>query len=145
MAVAFNHVGQCVTDLDRSRRFYRDVLGFEPWYEIHPDDELSSKLLRLEPPLGMTAVYLRRDGLVLELLHFAGAPPAPRRDRVMNEPGLTHVSVSVDDVDATLRLVTEHGGEVLEDTNIGFGLFVRDPDGQLVEILPMAFRESLPD
>jgi catechol 2,3-dioxygenase-like lactoylglutathione lyase family enzyme len=63
----------------------------------------------------------------------------------MNEPGLTHVSVSVDDVDATLRLVTEHGGEVLEDTNIGFGLFVRDPDGQLVEILPMAFRESLPD
>jgi catechol 2,3-dioxygenase-like lactoylglutathione lyase family enzyme len=144
MGVAFNHLGQCVTDLDRSRRFYQDVLGFEPWYEIQPGDDLSSKLLRLEPPLGMTAVYLRRDGLVLELLHFADGPPAPRRDRVMNEPGLTHVSVSVDDVDATLRLVTEHGGEVLDDTNIGFGVFVRDPDGQLVEILPMAFRESLP-
>jgi catechol 2,3-dioxygenase-like lactoylglutathione lyase family enzyme len=144
MGVAFNHLGQCVTDLDRSRRFYQDVLGFEPWYEIQPGDDLSSKLLRLEPPLGMTAVYLRRDGLVLELLHFADGPTAPRRDRVMNEPGLTHVSVSVDDVDATLRLVIEHGGEVLDDTNIGFGVFVRDPDGQLVEILPMAFRESLP-
>jgi lactoylglutathione lyase len=144
MGVAFNHLGQCVTDLERSRRFYLDVLGFEPWYEIQPGDELSSKLLRLEPPLGMTAVYLRRDGLVLELLHFSAGPTAACRDRVMNEPGLTHVSVSVDDVDATLRLVTEYGGEVLDDTNIGFGVFVRDPDGQLVEILPMAFRESLP-
>ena len=144
MAV-FNHVGQCVTDLARSRRFYEDVFGFELWREITPADRPSDQLLRLTPPIGLTACYLRRDGLVLELLHFAGvgARPGPPRARAMNEPGLTHVSVSVDDIDETCRAVAAHGGEVLDDTNIGFGMFVRDPDGQLIELLPMAYRDSL--
>jgi lactoylglutathione lyase len=150
MGVAFNHLGQCVTDLERSRRFYVDVLGFEPWREINPPDSPSDALLQLEAPLGLTACYLRRDGLVLELLHYAaeGARPDPavqraNRDRVMNEPGLTHISVSVDDIPATCARIAEHGGEVLADTDIGAGIFVRDPDGQLIELLPMAYREHL--
>ena len=31
MKNVMNHVGQCVTDLERSRTFYVDVLGFELW------------------------------------------------------------------------------------------------------------------
>jgi lactoylglutathione lyase len=139
----FNHLGQCVTDLERSKRFYVDVLGFEPWREITLPDEGSDKLLRLSPPLGMTASYLRRNGLVLELLYFAGAAPLPYRERVMNEPGLTHISISVDDMDATCRQVVEYGGVVLDDTNIGAGVFVRDPDGQLIELLTMAYVERI--
>jgi catechol 2,3-dioxygenase-like lactoylglutathione lyase family enzyme len=101
--------------------------------------------LRLSPPLGMTASYLRRDGLVLELLYFAGAgaAPLPYRERVMNEPGLTHISISVDDIDATCGQVVEYGGAVLDDTNIGAGVFVRDPDGQLIELLTMAYVERI--
>ena len=145
MGVAYNHLGQCVTDLDRSRRFYVEVLGFEVEREIQPPDDLSATLLRLEPPLGMTACYLRRDGLVLELLHFAGegATPRPFVERRMNDPGLTHLSFSVDDVPATCARVTEYGGGVLGDTDIGAGIFVRDPDGQLIELLPMSYREHL--
>jgi len=143
---AFNHLGQCVTDLDRSRRFYQDVLGFELLREINPPDSPSDALLRLTPPIGMTACYLRRDGLILELLHFAGdgAAPSPARERVMNEPGLTHISVSVDDIPETCERIREHGGDVLDDTDIGMGIFVRDPDGQLIELLPMAYRDNLP-
>jgi catechol 2,3-dioxygenase-like lactoylglutathione lyase family enzyme len=141
----FNHLGQCVTDLDRSRRFYVELLGFEPWREIKPLDELSAKLLRLPPPLGMTACYLRRDGLVLELLHFSGegTAPLPARERTMNEPGLTHISLSVDSIPETCARVSEFGGEVLTDTDIGNGVFVRDPDGQLIELLPMAYHDSV--
>jgi lactoylglutathione lyase len=141
--VVFNHVGQCVSDLDRSKRFYIELLDFELEREIRPPDDLSAQLLRLKPPLGMTASYLRRDGLVLELLHFAAAGTRHHPPRVVNEAGLTHVSISVDDVDAVLRRVPEFGGQVLADTNIGMGCFIRDPDGQLVEILPMSYRKSL--
>jgi len=140
--VVFNHVGQCVSDLARSRRFYEELLGFEVERELRPPDDPSSTLLRLPTPLGMTALYLRRDGLVLELLHFeSGTKPA--RERVMNETGLTHVSVSVDDVDEVCARVAEYGGEVLSDTNIGAAIFIRDPDGQLIELLPMSYREQL--
>jgi catechol 2,3-dioxygenase-like lactoylglutathione lyase family enzyme len=140
--VAFNHLGHCVSDLARSRRFYEELLGFEVERELHPPDDPSSTLLRLPKPLGMTALYLRRDGLVLELLHFAGGAK-PARERVINEPGLTHVSVSVDDVDAVCARVTEYGGEVVADTNIGVAIFIRDPDGQLLELLPMSYRDHL--
>src|SRR4051794_778093 len=91
MGSVFNHVGHCVTDLARSRRFYEKLLGFRFQREIRPSDDPSAKLMQLPAPLGMTACYLERDGFVLELLHFAGAggAPLPRRDRPMNEPGLT--------------------------------------------------------
>ncbi len=92
----------------------------------------------------MTACYLTRDGLVLELLHFAAdGAVAPYRERAMNEPGLTHISVSVDDIPATCERVRDLGGTVLDDTDIGAAIFVRDPDGQLIELLPMSYREHL--
>jgi catechol 2,3-dioxygenase-like lactoylglutathione lyase family enzyme len=141
--VAFNHVGQCVTDLSRARRFYVELLGFSVERELRPPDDLSARLLRIDPPLGMTALYLARDGFVLELLHFARRGNPPGRPRVVNEPGLTHVSLSVDDLDGVLARVPEYGGEVLHDTHVGVGVFVRDPEGQLVELLPMSYRERL--
>ena len=142
--VVFNHLGQCVTDLDRSKRFYCELLAFTLDREINPPDEGSAALLGLTPPLGMTACYLVRDGLVLELLHFAAAGQTrPFRARAMNEPGLTHISLSVDDLDATLARVEEFGGEVVAGSNIGAAAFIRDPDGQLVELLPMAYRRQL--
>ncbi len=141
--VVFNHLGQCVRDLDRSRRFYESVLGFEFWRQIQPPDDSSAQLLGLSPPLGMTACYLRRDGLVLELLHFAAPERAVAfRPRAMDEPGLTHISVSCD-IDAVCARVAEFGGEVLAATNIGVAVFIRDPDGQLVELLPLAYADHL--
>jgi catechol 2,3-dioxygenase-like lactoylglutathione lyase family enzyme len=141
--VVFNHLGQCVTDLERSKRFYCELLGFTFDREINPPDEGSAALLSLEAPLGMTACYLVRDGLTLELLHFAAdGQTRPYRARTMNEPGLTHISLSVDDLDATLARVPDFGGEVVPGSHIGAAAFIRDPDGQLVELLPMAYRRQ---
>ena len=144
MAV-YNHIGQVVTDLERSKRFYQDVFGFQFWYEIQPPDEATAKLSSLKPPLGMTASYLTLDGFVLELMHYSaeGAAP-PFRARTMNEPGLTHVSISVDDVRATAEKAVEYGATIIEESDLGHALFIRDPDGQLVELLPTAYRDRLP-
>lgn len=144
MSSRFNHVGQCVTNLERSKRFYVEALGFAVEREIEPPDEGSAQLMSLTPPVGLTAAYLVRDGLVLELLYYAATGQTqPFRPRTMNEPGLTHVSLSVDDIDAACARVVELGGEVIESSNIGAAVFVRDPDGQLVELLPMTYRQAL--
>lgn len=132
--VTVNHVGQCVSDLDRSRAFYEGVFGFRAVRELAVPDG-ASPLLRLTPPVGMTALYLELDGFVLELLHFAETGTVDAPDRVMNHLGLTHLSMGVDDLDAALAAVRAHGGEVLDDTNVGVAVFVRDPDGQLIELL----------
>jgi len=142
--VTVNHVGQCVSDLDRARAFYEAVFGFQVVRQLKVPDGAAS-LLRLSPPVGMTALYLELDGFVLELLHYADAPLVAAPERVMNHAGLTHVSFGVDDLDEAMAAIRAHGGEVLDDTNVGVAVFARDPDGQLLELLTGWQKPTGPD
>ena len=137
-----NHVGLRVSDLARSLRFY-EALGFTEAAALDIPDESTSRLLRVPAPAGLRAVYLTNGPFVLELLGFEHHP-APPADRAMTETGLTHLSIGVDDVGAAKAAVVEHGGEVLEDTDLGMAVLVRDPDGQLVELLDVAYRPVTP-
>jgi catechol 2,3-dioxygenase-like lactoylglutathione lyase family enzyme len=133
--VIVTHVGLCVADLERSRRFYRDALGFLEARTLQPPDGVCSTLLQVELPVGLTAVYLTRGDFTLELLHYERPGNPASRNRPMTEPGLTHLSLTTDDLPGTLAAVTQFGGEVLADTDVGVAVMVRDPDGQLLELL----------
>lgn len=130
-----NHVGLCVSDLDRSRRFYEEALGFTFQRDLRPPDDITGKLLELDTPR-LTAVYLTMGTFVLELLHFDRPDNPPARRRVMNEPGLTHLSFTTADLPGAIERVRACGGSVVEGTDIGLAVLVRDPDGQLLELLP---------
>jgi lactoylglutathione lyase len=132
--IVFNHVGHCVGDIARARRFY-EALGFVFDRDLTVPDDPTGKLLRVDPPVGLSAVYLRSGGFVLELLHYDRPGNPPPEVRAMNEPGLTHLSVTVADLPGTLETLANLGAEVLEDTHNGVAVFVRDPDGQLVELI----------
>jgi len=134
------HVGICVSDIERSLRFYRDLLGFREEHSLEVAGEPSDTLLRLRG-VALRAVYLTRDGVRIELLRFASPPPPPRHARAMNEPGLTHLSFRVADLDATLGALRAAGERVLEETVIRIpevqaaACMVADPDGQLIELV----------
>lgn len=141
----FNHVGHCVSDLTRARRFYEELLGFEFWRELSPPDDPSATLLSLTEPVGTTVCYLRKGGLVLELLHHSD--PSHRRPpvrRSMDDPGLTHLSLSCD-IREVCERVPEFGGEVMNETDIDVAIFIRDPDGQLLELLPLDYADRVAD
>lgn len=140
----FNHVGLCVTDTTRSRHFYQGLLGFEFWWELRPADEGTDQLLQLDKPIGLHATYLVRDGLVLELLDYAQRNVQHGPDRVMDEVGLTHLSLSVSDLASVLAAVESHGGSVVESTVSEHSAMVRDPDGQLLELLSDSWLAVLP-
>lgn len=143
-AARYNHLGHCVRDLELSTRFYTNAFGFVVERELDVPDAPSDRLLRVPAPLGLRAVYLRLgDEFVLELLQFSEAAVVTPPERVMNEFGLTHLSFSVPDIAATCALVEELGGTTLPDTDIGGAVYVRDPDGQLIELLPMAYWDHI--
>jgi catechol 2,3-dioxygenase-like lactoylglutathione lyase family enzyme len=134
------HVGICVSDMERALRFYRDGLGFCFEHDLHVEGEPSDTLLRLRG-VNLDAVYLTRDGVRIELLRFASPPAPPSRARTMHEPGLTHLSFRVADLDATLDALRAAGERVLDETIIRIpdfkaaACFVVDPDGQLIELV----------
>ena len=139
-----NHVGLAVADLARSRQFYEEVFGFAFKSEMTVPDAATGKLFALDPPLGVSVVYLQRDGWVLELIAYDNAGVTPRHDRPFNEPGLTHISICVTDVESACAAAAALGGEVLADRGFpGMVAMLRDPDGQLIEVLPMSYRETV--
>ena len=140
----FNHVGLCVADRERSRRFYEGLLGFEFWWELELPDDGTEKLLQLERPIGVRATYLVRDGFVLELIDYSKRDVHTGSHRVMDQVGLTHMSLSVSDLAAVLALVDEFGGAVIEETVTEQFAMIRDPDGQLIELLPDTWQANLP-
>jgi catechol 2,3-dioxygenase-like lactoylglutathione lyase family enzyme len=140
----FNHVGLCVADRERSRRFYEGLLGLEFWWEIEPPDDRTAQLVQLPEPLGVHATYLVRDGFVLELIDYSKHEAHAGAERVMDQVGLTHISFSVSDLGGVLEKVAEFGGAVVDGTVSEQSAMIRDPDGQLLELLSESWLAALP-
>ncbi len=140
-AAAFVHVGLCVSDLARSRRFYTEALGFAHDRELKLPSAHIDALLRIEPKADIHAVYLMLGGFTLELMRFdpPGAPDAARR--VFNQTGLTHIAIAVDDPGASAARCEALGGSIV--SMIGPAATVRDPDGQLVELLRLTSHDRI--
>ena len=139
----FNHIGLCVSDRERSRRFYEGLLGFTFWWDLELPDEGTEKLLQLDRPIGVRATYLVRDGFVLELIDYSKRDVQPS-ERVMDQVGLTHMSLSVSDLAAVLAQVDAFGGSVVHETVTEQFAMIRAPDGQLIELLPDSWLANLP-
>lgn len=144
MAVTFSHVGICVSDLERSVRFYTEALGFERAEASQIGDDFA-RLMEV-PRVRLTSQFLRRDQVALELLHFDEPPPEGRGERrPINRLGLTHLSVRVTDLEGTATRIVELGGRVVEETRteLSFGpstlrfLYCTDPDGVRVELMDL--------
>jgi catechol 2,3-dioxygenase-like lactoylglutathione lyase family enzyme len=116
-----NHVVLHVTDLERSRRFYTEVLGFE-------DRNLSGG------PPSMKASFLRCGGQGLDLFQVSGEAHGGEE---MNHMAL---NVAADDLDELVDRLSEAGIDASGRTPRN-SVFIADPDGHRLEMLPRSASE----
>jgi glyoxylase I family protein len=119
LARGLNHVSFAVRDLAASREFYEGVLGLE-------------SIPR--PDIGLPGVWLRAGGTEVHLIALpegvdAGQPPAKL------SPLANHTAFAVEDYDAAVALFRERGAEVFETNRDTGQLWVRDPDGNVIEFI----------
>ena len=136
-----SHIGICVSDLERSVRFYRDILGFEELSRLQVKGAEAERLLQLAGG-ELQAVYLQRDGTRIELLFYPVAGHERTTTlRPMNRLGFTHLSLRVADMDAVVAAILQGGGVNLTETRVDNtrrgtkAMFVTDPDGLRIELL----------
>ena len=135
-----SHFGLCVSNLERSLRFYTHALGFTEKKRLYVSGPIPAKLLGTDE-LELKAVFLIDGSTTPELLEYAKPPltPGATPPRPMAQLGLSQLSFRVSDVLATCRAIVQDGGTILGDTRVagagGDALFALDPDGTRIEII----------
>jgi catechol 2,3-dioxygenase len=116
------HLVLYVSDIERSRHFYKDVLGWNEVAEVAGPVALFSS--------GRT----HHELLLIEV--GAGATPIPAGRRV----GMYHFGLKVGTTDDELRealeTLTREGVEVVgaSDHTVTHSLYIKDPDGNEIEL-----------
>jgi catechol-2,3-dioxygenase len=119
------HLVLYVRELERSRRFYGDVLG---WKEIKMPGEVRF------PAAAFTSGRTHHELLLIEV--GPSAMPIPRGRRL----GLYHFGLKIGDSDAELREARDQlvaaGTRIVGATDHGIthSLYIEDPDGNEIEL-----------
>jgi lactoylglutathione lyase len=139
----FFHAGVTVSDMERSLRFYRDLLGLEVASDGFTGGEHARRIWGLEPGK-VRVVFLRVPGsdAMVELFDFAEVERHPASARPPDY-GAGHFCLFTDDAETLhARAVAEgyrsRGGEVVtitEGRHAGVkACYLIDPDGYHVEL-----------
>jgi catechol 2,3-dioxygenase-like lactoylglutathione lyase family enzyme len=120
------HTAYRVSDLEKSLQFYCGVLGFEEAFRLYRDS-------------GETwLVYVRvNDETFIELFPGGVEPVAITPKSI----AYTHLSLAVDDIDATLADLRSRGLETPGAPTMGkdnnYQYWIADPDGNRIELMQM--------
>jgi catechol 2,3-dioxygenase-like lactoylglutathione lyase family enzyme len=127
----FHHIGLSVADLDRSRTWYAEVLGFTEGFAFEI------------PPIGLRGLFMLGDGVRVELLERDGSAPVrgepdPGADLLVR--GYGHFAMETAALDADFARLVAGGATAVWDPRPspepGICMaFIADIDGNLIELV----------
>ena len=148
MISAVDHINLVVSDLERSVRFYTELLGFKEVRRAHLEGKWIESIIGLKGVRANVVYILAPAGEPrLELLCYESPQgesiPA---NSLANTPGLRHIALQVEDIQKAVKRLKEAGvkiiGETVEvpasvvthDAGHKTLCYFLDPDGILLEL-----------
>ena len=116
------HTRYRVNDLERTVKFYREILGLE-------------EIRRHKSPRGSELVFLKTPGSeeLIEITCFPGSGP------VQVQPDLTHLAFEVESLEAFGRHLAQHGLKFSDGPTSSSGgstfAFIDAPEGYEIELI----------
>jgi catechol 2,3-dioxygenase-like lactoylglutathione lyase family enzyme len=141
---ATRHFSITVADLERSLRWYRDLLGLDLVSRQRNENAYTEELIGM-PGAVLEIAFVALPGpqsIALELIEYV-QPRGREIELPTNVPGVAHIAFVVEDIDAVLGRLEEDGArpvsppvEIDRGANRGMrACYLRDPDGFTLELM----------
>jgi len=147
MFKGWHHICINVSDLERSLKFYTEILGLKVTLRADIDDAEISRAIAI-PGAKIAAAFLEVPGTptLIEMFEYvSGAGRSLPEDRMSSDIGVQHVAFQVDDIDEAYQRLKSKGVSFLtepitvpqDEPNFAGGriCFFSDPDGTTLELL----------
>jgi glyoxylase I family protein len=128
--------------MQKSLRFYRDLLGMEVWADFKDDSQYVQDVTGV-PGAQIWMIKLKaQDGVSVELLQYLSHPQDVPPPGQACDVGCNHVALEIDDIDALYERLLAHGIEfhappTVSSDGSAKATYCRDPEGVLVELVEL--------
>lgn len=145
MITGLHHTAICVSDIERSLAFYRDLLGLKVLRQVELSDQ------RLDQVVGLPGARLKVAILQvgnsqerLELMQYLSPQGRPLPAELRQcDVGVTHVCFTVTDIERLSQDLVDRGVrfnspvQTMDPTEVGTAkiVYLHDPDGITLELL----------
>ena len=133
------HVGIMVSDMEKSLKFYRDLLGLKVKSLVDEEGEFLDNMLAHENVKNKVAkLYAKNGNALIELIDSRSY--ANKKDRDFFTIGASHFALTVDDLEKTYDYLVKNGVKFTappQQTPDRFAkvTFCEDPDGTPIELV----------
>ena len=140
MITAIRHVGLVVADLENSLSFWCDTMGFVVSRQMEESGPHIDAMMGMKDVRVTTAKLAAPDGNLLELLYFHSHWDKPQWEGKPYSTGLTHIALTVQDLDETLRRLKLVGVSVPAEPQFSLDgkvrvIYAAGPEGILLELV----------
>ena len=129
-----------VNDLEKTRDFWINTLGFKLHIEAKEKSPYIDELLTIKDPVLTTVKLIDSKGFIIELLKFENYEVENSWSGDLKTTGLTHIALSVDNLDELVDILRKLDYQTISDIKTSPNkkvkvVFVRGPEGVMLELV----------
>jgi catechol 2,3-dioxygenase-like lactoylglutathione lyase family enzyme len=133
-------VGIVVNDLDKTRDFWINTLGFKLHIEAKEESPYIDDLLSIKEPNLTTVKLIDSKGFIIELLDFESYQVDQSWSGDLKTTGLTHIALTVDNLDELVDKLKNQNYQTLSEIKISPNkkvkvVFVKGPEAIMLELV----------
>jgi len=133
-------VGIVVNDLNKTRDFWINTMGFKLHIEAAEESPFIDELLAIRDPALTTVKLIDSNGFIIELLKFGNYQVENSWAGDLKTTGLTHIALTVENVDELVQILTKLDYQTISQIKTSPNkkvkvVFVKGPEAIMLELV----------